>query len=121
MENYKKKPSGVDWPYPIPPLNYDHLSRVINEANQIGSVRREAELLIEDFIFFIEDCSSFGLQLRYIKRILYILMVSIPLFVAYPMHFLPLPINTEPRVLFSLSNMANLFPALRVFFYSPCF
>jgi hypothetical protein len=93
------------------------------EKEAINQVEIEAKSLIQHFQKNLHELNSFRDSIRPLKIIIMILLISFPLTVIYPLHFMPVETNQELTITFNLINIIQSmitfkFLLLSIFFIS---
>jgi len=90
---------------PLPLLNFppDGMwDRIGNERDLINKYLIDAGELIRKFNKHLLSLKNFSSSLNTIRVIIWILIISFPFIVIYPLHFLPLEIGKEPILTYDL-------------------
>ncbi len=111
-EKYKPKEEPIRKPgefyvvnNPLPILNFPPdgtWDKIGNERDLINKHLVDTGELIRKFSKHLESLKNFASSLQTIKMIVWILIVSFPITVIYPLHFLPIEIGKEPMLTYNL-------------------
>lgn len=85
------------------------------EKETINQLEIEANTLVERFSQNHIDLQSFEYTITPLRRIIIVLMISFPLTVIYPLHFMPVPTNQELSITFNFIEIVKSIFTLKFF------
>jgi hypothetical protein len=86
-----------------------------NEKEEINKLEVEARTLIQYFRQNLHDLNSLEDSIKPLRIIIIILMISFPLTVVYPLHFMPIRISQNPILTFNVIVIIKSFFTLKSF------
>lgn len=94
--------------YPVLNITPNGLwSRVNQERDNINQLMVEASELTKKFGRHLNNIGSFESSLNTIRNIIWTLIISFPIIVIYPLHFLPMSVDQKPELTFNLVDIFN--------------
>lgn len=106
-------------PQIIPTSNYKDIE---TEQEAINQLQIQAKTIILQFQKNRNDISCYLKTITSCKIIIFVLLISFPITVIYPLHFMPLPVSKPPVLSFSfdviISNIFSFKGILLILFFA---
>jgi len=115
-EKYNPKGDSVYVNNPFPTFNFPPdgtWDKIGSERDLINKHIVDASELIRKFSKHLKSLENFASSLQTIKMIVWILIISFPFTVIYPLHFLPIEIGKEPVLTYNIILIIKCFITLK--------
>ncbi|WP_035643505.1 hypothetical protein [Flavobacterium sp. ASV13] len=77
------------------------------QKSLIDKLEIESRTLIQHFERNLQNLKAFDDSTKPLKTIIILLLVAFPFTVIYPLHFMPMPTNSDPEITFDLFSVLN--------------